>query len=168
MKNNYSYPKLKFKRRRQDFANRMKNLLELPNELKEKFAKIHFDEDYSNLVFLQLNKSQSNPELVSLKEEIDEIIHELEFFQRETRKKRMIRIMEAISEEFDEEKFELEELKDFFFFGDRTCNIENEHLEQQKTKCLEDKSFLEYTNKLLMDDDEIFFRRKSESEIEEK
>jgi hypothetical protein len=168
MKNNYSKIKLKFKRRRDDFTNRIKNLLELPNQVKEKFTKVHMEEDYSQLILLQLNKTQTNPQLLGLKEEIDEIIHELEFFHRESRKRRMIRLMEAISEEFNEEKFDIDELKDFFFFGDRLCNIENEHLDKQKTKCLEDKSFCEYTNKLLMDDDEIFLRRKSESEIEEK
>ena len=154
----------KYKRRRETFEHRMKSLIDIPNEIKEKLTKKILEEEYSFPTIVEVDKCQNNSKLISLKEEIDEILHELEFFKRETRKKRTIRLMEVIAENFDENSFDVDELMDFYFYGDRQCNIENEYIEMKKTKLIKSNNFCEYTNRLLMDDDEIFLRRKSASE----
>lgn len=154
----------KFKRRRQTFEHRMKTIIEIPNEIKEKYTKKCLEDEYSLPTILQLDKTECNSKLITLKDEIDEIVNELEYFQRETRKKRIIRLMEVIADNFDENSFDVDELMDFYFFGDRQCNIENQYIDSEKNKFLKANNFCEYTNKLLMDDDEIFLRRKSASE----
>lgn len=181
---------LKHKRKRATFNFRMDSILELPSEIVSKFTQSTFEEDFSLPILLEKSKldkldnkesisdlndpseksekleKMSNLEIsqecLALKEEIDEIANELEFFARKNRKEKMISLMYKIAESVDDSLIDIDELMDHYFLGNKLCNIEIAYLENHKVKVYENNQKLcEYTNRLLMDDDEEFFNKKS-------
>lgn len=78
-----------------------------------------------------LNSSQGNykAEKKVLLREIDNIIHELEYFKKERRKNQMIEIMKSIVRNVDENTIpEPEDLLDFYFFGKSEQDILEDYL----------------------------------------
>ncbi len=175
---------LKHKRKRETFIHRIESLLELPREVVTKYSESLFTENFSLPLLLEkCEKESTNKHLEinldpdekinstvnaaedlennvsALKEEIDEIMNELELFARKNRKNKMINLMERIAENIDDSLFDIEELTDFVFFGNKQTNIENEYLETQRKKYVNNIKLVEYTNKLLMNDDDVYFSK---------
>jgi hypothetical protein len=215
--NNENYNSLKFKRKRDQFTYRLDSLMALPKTVQSKFTHATFVQDLSVPILLKkihtlspTNRNNFNSsidvqqEVSTLKNEIDEIVYELEFFNRTNRQKRQIKMMEKIAEYINEDLIDIDELLEYKLLGNKICNIENEYLENLKKKkvvvkdddeddenvflrydnlkalqlhsncnsqlvlnttdCTTNKKFSEYTNRLLMDDDEVFVNRKSSTE----
>ena len=75
--------------------------------------------------------------------------------------------MEKIAEHFNEDLIDINEITDYLLFGNKTCNIENEYLDTEKRKLnISKQKFSDYTNRLLLDDDEIFISKKNNIENE--
>lgn len=221
---------LKLKSKRDQFTHRIDSLMTLPNSVKSKFTYTNFVNDLSTPMLLKKIHFPTNPtsnnmnsnicidiqqESSALKNEIDEIVNELEFFNRTNRQKRQIKIMEKIAEYINEDLIDVDELLDYKFLGNKICILEKEYLKLSNTKknptiqnqinedeeegiflkfeklkdlksqnsisncnysntksilniCTSDKKFSEYTNKLLMDDDEVFVNRISSTGDKEK
>ncbi len=175
-KQNKSNIFLKEKRLREKeiFTNRIESLIELPNEIISKYTNYSFIEDNSfplclvkdNFEFknyMDNTKIDLNNEVTELKEEIDEIVNELEIFARHNRKQRMIKLMEKIVDNINDDLFEIDELIDYHLFGNTIKNIESEYTEAQKRKYINNIKLCEYTNKLLMDDDKIYNKNNCEN-----
>ena len=191
---------LTHKRKRDQFHLRLDSLISLPNIIKSKFTYATFTQELCTPILLKktnppvfpLNTSLDIQQEVSiLKNEIDEIVNELEFFNRTNRQKRTIKMMEKIADNINEDLIDVGELLDYKFLGDKVCHIEKEYKdklnqnnykdkEKEKeiildrlginlNKCNHEnnlnisgyKKFSEYTNRLLLDDDEVFVNKKN-------
>jgi hypothetical protein len=176
---------LKHKRKRERFIDRIDSLMDLPEEIISKFTNYSFMYDDSIPICLEklknenkipyLSMNESNDKInsnyeevidekkITLKEEIDEIVNELEIFARHNRKCRMIEIMGKIADFINEDLFEIDELIDYFIFGNKQSNIENEYLDKQKRKYSNNIKLCDYTNKLLMNDDDQYYNKLNDS-----
>jgi len=92
------------------------------------------------------NLNSNNEEKRILFIEIENIIEELELFQKETRKNQMIEIMKSIVENVDKTTIpDADEIMDQFFFGKSIKEIEENYLKEKLLQ--EDKLFQKNKNK---------------------
>jgi hypothetical protein len=64
--------------------------------------------------------------------------------------------MSKIAEHIDDDDLEIDDITDYYLYGDSLDNIESIYYEKQKQKdenIQKTKKFVDYTNKLLEDDD---------------
>lgn len=97
-----------------------------------------------------------NEEKENLLEEIDEIVNELEIFEKNNRKIRIIKVMEKMAELIDEDLIDQEEITDYLFYGNKLCNIEKEHISNFKNSFINNENLCQITNKMLKDDEENY------------
>jgi hypothetical protein len=133
------------------FKNRIENCFEMPTELKDKITKSLFL-DNETFVIPENYKTDDKEKLQTV-EEIHLILNELEVFERENRKRKMMHLLEKVAEQYDDDFFSAEELLDYKFFGDKVCNIERRHLEREKHKANPfNNNLVVKINKILEDD----------------
>jgi hypothetical protein len=141
----------KLKKKKEEFINRMNNILEIPEEIKTKFTLALLNEEVPNILInvandinSNVNNNEINPDVKEdLIQEMEEIVSNLELFAREKRKKMMIMLMEKIADNLDNDITSPEELTDFLFYGNRTHLIEKEYLLTKKQR---DGNFLNNNN----------------------
>jgi len=192
MPNILSPQKLKMKRKRDRLFYKIDSLVYVPREYKKIYTEAFMEESpYSSLLFdkkgktnpagmnfstslidkkqpsdvnIFNNQKQIDERIPIIKEEIEEIVSELEIFEIQNRKRKMIHIMEHIADCIDDDLIDVDEMFDFFFFGDKVNSIEKEFLENQKRKYKNDYNLCEITNKMLNDDNEVYQESKKNKE----
>lgn len=166
MENELDRSSLKFKRKRDQFKFRIQSLIEFPHEIKKNFT-LSLLEDELAIPNILVNKTdvenedENNDNEINvidekkiLTEEIGELINEIELFNRENRKKKMRIVMESLCENLNEELIDEEELLEYYLFGNKISNVENEYLNKERNKYANNPNLCAYTNRLLLEDDE--------------
>lgn len=147
----------------------------IPEVVKKEMTIRMFDAE--NLIHLVKEKKSNinenheaindNNDNANILEEIDEIVNELELFERERRKRRTIKLIEKIAEHINEDLIDIDEFTDYMFYGDKIENIEKRiikenndnkdemYLNERKESVNNEILCLE-TNKLLEEDNEIW------------
>ena len=139
----------KFEYKKKIFNDRIDNFIIIPNEIRNKIT----NEFLTDIILMP--KDHDNNERSNLIHEIGEIINELEVFERTNRRKKMVLLMEKISEQLDDDLISEEELTDKLFFGNRICNIEKEYINKERIKRMDyfDNQMCKKINNILEDDD---------------
>jgi hypothetical protein len=139
--------------KRKLFKERIENSFNLPLEIRNKITQSLFQDD--NTYLLPLNGDGVDDEKQALIDEANEILDELEVFERHNRKVKMMVLMEKLAEQMDNDMINIDELTDFTLFGDKICNIEKRHLQNEKKSNIFNPNLVVKINKMLEDDNRI-------------
>jgi hypothetical protein len=136
------------------FCNRIDNFIEIPDELKNKLSESFLD---SSTYLLPIQDPSKHEEKQVLINEIGRILDELEIFEREKRKIKLVLLMEKIAECLDDDSITEEELTDRLFYGNRVCVIEKEFIKKRGTHGINyfNNQMCATLNNILEDDDKI-------------
>lgn len=137
------------------FCNRIDNYVLIPDEIKNKLTESFVN---SSSYLLPSEENNINSEKQLLIEEISLIIDELEIFEREKRKKKLILLMEKIAGCLDEDAITEEELTDRLFYGNKVCSIEKEFLKKRKGQSVNNyfnNQMCAKLNNILEDDNKV-------------
>ena len=119
--------KKEFKERKKRFGYRLKNsIIEIPTEIK--YKNVNKLLETKTILLPELPSHLKTREIASNLSHIEQILQEIEFFEREKRKKYYETLIDKISNIMDENLIDIEDLKDSILFGNSFDNIVNEGL----------------------------------------
>ena len=141
------------------FCDRIDNYIEIPYEIKNKISESFLDSS----TYLLPVQEQNDKDKQMLIDEIGLILDELEMFEREKRKRKLVMVMEKIADCLDNDDITEEELTDRLFFGNRVCMIEKEYIRKRGAHVMNyfNNQMCAKLNNILEDDDkETFINKK--------
>lgn len=95
-------------------------ILTMPSEVKCKNAENLLEAQ--TIVLPQIPNENKTREIANTLNHIESLLFELDFYEREKRKQYYVDLIEALSDEIDEEKIDVEDLKDRVLFGNTFNN----------------------------------------------
>jgi hypothetical protein len=95
-------------------------ILTMPNSVKSKNAENLLEAQ--TIVLPQIPNENKTREIANTLNHIESLCLELDFYEREKRKQYYVDLIEALSDEIDEEKIDIEDLKDRILFGNSFNN----------------------------------------------